>query len=63
MQTSTLTEANKHVEEIIANAARGVPQLITKYGKKTVVVISYDEYLELSRTCSDLSDLKVVCDA
>jgi antitoxin Phd len=43
-----IQDAKNKLSEVIARALKQGPQLITKHGEKTVVVISYAEYM---KTC------------
>jgi len=47
MKTVSIFEGKNKFSELVANAAKGEPQVITKNGKETAVVISYDEYRRL----------------
>jgi prevent-host-death family protein len=51
-----IQDAKNKLSEVIARALKHGPQLITKHGEKTVVVISYTEYESLRKTQGKLSD-------
>jgi len=51
-----LQEAKNKLSEVIARALKHGPQLITKHGEKTVVVISYAEYESLRKSQGKLSE-------
>ena len=44
MKSFSVFEGKNRFSEVIANAAKGEPQVITKNGKATAVVISYEEF-------------------
>lgn len=44
MKSVSIFEGKNKFSELIASAANGEPQLITKNGTPTAVVISYNEY-------------------
>jgi prevent-host-death family protein len=44
MKHLSIYEGKNKFSEVIANAAKGEPQIITKNGKETAVVISIAEY-------------------
>jgi prevent-host-death family protein len=48
-------EAKNKLSEVIACALMQGPQLITKHGEKTVVVVSYAEYEKLRKSQGKLS--------
>lgn len=48
MRTISTFEAKNKLSEVIASAERGEPQIITKNGKETAVVISYKEFQRLT---------------
>lgn len=54
--TWQLNDARKKLSEVIARAIKQGPQLITRYGEKTVVVISYMEYEHLRKSQGKLSE-------
>ena len=51
-----IQEAKNKLSEVIARALKYGPQLITKHGEKTVVVISYAEYESLRKSQGKLSE-------
>lgn len=55
MKTVSIFEGKNKFSEIVAEAADGEPQLITKNGKETAVIISYTEYKKLSAQKESLS--------
>ena len=48
MKQLSIFEGKNRFSEVVANAAKGEPQLITKNGTATAVVISYNEYKRLT---------------
>jgi prevent-host-death family protein len=48
METIPLTEAKKRYDEIVERAANGERIVISRYGRETAVVMSIDEFHELS---------------
>ena len=51
-----IQEAKNKLSEVIARALKHGPQLITKHGEKTVVVMSYTEYESLRKSQGKLSE-------
>ncbi|MCC6300843.1 MAG: type II toxin-antitoxin system Phd/YefM family antitoxin [Anaerolineales bacterium] len=51
-----IQDAKNKLSEVIARALKHGPQLITKHGEKTVVVISYAEYENLRKSQGKLSE-------
>jgi prevent-host-death family protein len=51
-----IQEAKNKLSEVIARALKQGPQLITKHGEKTVVVISYADYESLRKSQGKLSE-------
>jgi antitoxin Phd len=51
-----IQDAKNKLSEVIMRALRDGPQLITKHGEKTVVVISYAEYEKLRKSQGKLSE-------
>jgi prevent-host-death family protein len=51
-----IQDAKNELSEVIARALREGPQLITKHGEKTAVVISYTEYEKLRKSQGKLSE-------
>lgn len=56
MKTFSTFEAKNKLSEVIALAEKGEPQIITKNGRKTAVVISYQEFEKLTARQESLSD-------
>jgi antitoxin Phd len=48
MKTVSIFEGKNKFSEIVSNAAKGEPQVITKNGKETAVLISYTDYKRLT---------------
>lgn len=44
MKAVSVFEGKNKFSELVANAAKGEPQIITKNGKETAVMISIDDY-------------------
>ena len=55
-ETWQLQEAKNKLSEVISRALKQGPQLITKHGKKTAVVLSYSEYEKLRKSQGKLSE-------
>lgn len=51
-----IQDAKNKLSELITRAIKQGPQLITKHGEKTVVVISYVEYEKLRKSHIKLSE-------
>ncbi|HMU94906.1 MAG TPA: type II toxin-antitoxin system Phd/YefM family antitoxin [Anaerolineales bacterium] len=51
-----IQDAKNKLSEVIARALQQGPQLITKHGEKTVVVISYIEYEKLRKSQGKISE-------
>lgn len=51
-----IQEAKNNLSEVITLAIKQGPQLITKHGEKTAVVISYIEYEKLRKSQGKLSE-------
>jgi len=51
-----LQDAKNKFSEVISRALKQGPQLITKHGKKTAVVLSYLEYEKLRKSQGKLSE-------
>ena len=51
-----LQDAKNKFSEVISRALKQGPQLITKHGKKTAVVLSYIEYEKLRKSQGKLSE-------
>ena len=56
-KTWQLQDAKSHFSEVIERAKQGEVQIITKYGKKTAVIISYDNYLKYKQENKSLLDI------
>lgn len=44
-----LQEAKNRFSELVDKAVEGGPQVVTRHGKETVVVVSVDDYARLTR--------------
>lgn len=51
-----IQDAKNKLSEVIARALTQGPQVITKHGEKTVVVVSYTEYEKLRKSQGKLSE-------
>ena len=51
-----IQDAKNKLSEVISRALKEGPQLITRHGEKTVVVISYAEYENLRKSQGKLSE-------
>ena len=51
-----LQDAKNKLSEVITRALTQGPQLITKHGEKTVVVVAYSEYEKLRKSQVKLSE-------
>ena len=51
-----IQDAKNKLSEVIARALKQGPQLITRHGEKTVVVVSYKEYEKLRKSQGKLSE-------
>ncbi len=51
-----IQDAKNKFSEVITSAIQKGPQLITKHGEKTAVVISYTEYEKLRKSQGKLSE-------
>lgn len=56
MKQVSVFEGKNKFSELVASAARGEPQVITKNGTATAVVISYGEYKRLTAKKGSLSE-------
>jgi prevent-host-death family protein len=56
MKRISIFEGKNKFSEVVTNAANGEPQLITKNGKETAVVISIAEYRKLCAQKESLGD-------
>ncbi|GAB4486958.1 MAG: type II toxin-antitoxin system Phd/YefM family antitoxin [Anaerolineales bacterium] len=55
-KTWQIQDAKNKLSEVIARALKQGPQLITRHGEKTAVVVSYAEYEKLRKSQGKLSD-------
>ncbi len=51
-----LQDAKNKLSEVIERAVKHGPQLITRRGKKAVIVMSYEEYMRMKKSQSKLSE-------
>ncbi len=51
-----IQDAKNKLSEVIARALTQGPQIITKHGEKTVVVVSYSEYEKMRKSQGKLSE-------
>lgn len=51
-----LQDAKNRFSEVVENAVQDGPQVVTKRGKETVVVISIEEYRKMQRPKESLVD-------
>lgn len=56
MKQVSIFEGKNKFSELVANAAKGEPQVITKNGTATAVVISYADYKRLTARKESLSE-------
>ena len=49
-----LQEAKNKFSELVEKAQKNGPQIVTKHGRKTVVVMSFDEYIKASKPKTDI---------
>lgn len=56
MKQVSVFEGKNKFSQLVASAANGEPQVITKNGTATAVVISYNEYKRLTAKKESLSD-------
>ena len=56
MQTWQLQEAKNRLSEVVDKALRQGPQMITRRGVETAVVLSLEEYRRLRKPDTDLVD-------
>ncbi len=56
MNTFSTFEAKNKLSELLAAASSGEPQVITKNGVETAVLISYAEFRKLKARSSSLAD-------
>jgi antitoxin Phd len=51
-----IQDAKNKLSEVIARALRQGPQLITRHGEKTVVVVAYAEFEKMRKSQGKLSE-------
>ncbi len=51
-----IQDAKNKLSEVVAHALKRGPQVITRHGQKTVVVVSYLEYEKLRKSQGKLSE-------
>ncbi len=56
MRKVSVFEGKNKFSELVTNAAKGEPQVITKNGRETAVIISIDDYRRLSTPKESLSE-------
>lgn len=56
MQTWPLQEAKNRLSEVVENAVNQGPQVITRRGVETAVVLSIDDYRKMCQPETDLVD-------
>lgn len=56
MKHLSIFEGKNKFSELVANAAKGEPQIITKNGKETAVVISIEEFRKLKAQKGSFAD-------
>ncbi len=56
MKQVSVFEGKNKFSELVASAAKGEPQIITKNGTATAVVISFNEYKRLTAKKESLSE-------
>jgi antitoxin Phd len=54
--TWQIQDAKNKLSEVISRALKDGPQLITRHGEKTAVVVSYAEYERLRKSQEKLSE-------
>jgi prevent-host-death family protein len=47
MKVISVSEGRKQFSTVVATAAKGEPQIITKNGRQVAVILSYQEYYRL----------------
>ncbi|MBC9880190.1 type II toxin-antitoxin system Phd/YefM family antitoxin [Bradyrhizobium sp. INPA01-394B] len=57
MRKVQLRDAKANLSAVVDEAIEGKPVVITRHGKKQVVVLSYDEWLRLSKVPSIVRSL------
>lgn len=56
MQQWPLQDAKNRFSQVVDNALRQGPQLVTRRGRATVVVLAVEEYQRLTRPTDNLAD-------
>ncbi len=56
MKSVSIFEGKNKFSQLVSDAAKGVPQLVTKNGTPTAVVISYTEYQKLTGKKQSLAE-------
>ncbi len=51
-----LQDAKNKLSEVVERALKDGPQLITRRGEKTVIVMSYEEYMRMKTSQAKLSE-------
>ena len=54
MNTWQLQDAKSKFSHLVKEARQKGPQIVTKHGKKAVVVISFEEYEQITKPKTDL---------
>jgi prevent-host-death family protein len=54
--TWQLQDAKNKFSEVVERALRDGPQLITRRGEKTAIVMSYEEYVQMKTSQTKLSE-------
>ena len=49
-----LQDAKSKFSQVVENAMRNEPQIVTKHGTKAVVILSFEEYKEIIKPPTDL---------
>ncbi|VAX05831.1 hypothetical protein MNBD_GAMMA26-593 [hydrothermal vent metagenome] len=52
--TWQLQEAKSRFSQLVENAMNKEPQIVTKHGNKAVVVLSFEEYIKITKPQMDL---------
>ncbi len=52
--TWQLQEAKSKFSQLVENAMHKEPQIVTKHGDKAVVVLSFEEYIKITKPKTDL---------
>lgn len=56
METWQLQDAKNRFSEVVNKALRNGPQVVTRRGKKTVVILSVEQYRKLVRPKTNIVD-------